>query len=328
MEIKNTTLHFTNGVADCVPVLTQWDSGQTLTVTGLALPAVCEFGFKNGKRSALITVAGIGENGKTVTKIPNELLCEGEDIIGFIIASEDDSTRTVYSFHIKMRKRDAVEETSSDPQSPHYIDGLAEVVEAFNAALTALEQTKADALSAATKAEESAAAATAVADTLSPADAHYDPESWIAQSGVAVAEAAAQLLSDTKNLLNGYIHKDFINADIISQTSSNLHVPSAKAAYESIVSSVNNIEYNGYIYAATTVGGTLDGLMSDVLGLRDHSVFDSDVCDNVGEEPAPYTKRVASCYAVKQYVDAAVGNVEAALDGILQIQNALIGGGE
>ena len=49
MEIKYVNVNFKNGFADRVPTVTQYDYGQHLRITGLALPEAVEFHFKNQK---------------------------------------------------------------------------------------------------------------------------------------------------------------------------------------------------------------------------------------------------------------------------------------
>jgi hypothetical protein len=66
------------------------------------------------------------------------------------------------------------------------------------------EKCSLEASSASADAVAAAAAAQAISDTLQPADPHYDPTSWTAQSGVAVEEA----LSEERSRVNG----NFANA--------------------------------------------------------------------------------------------------------------------
>ncbi len=331
MDIKNINVNFTDGFADCVPTVTQYDCGQHLRITGLSLPALCEFGFKNASRTTLLTVVGTVENGVATTRIPNELLCEGEDIAAFIIATEDDSTKTVYSLDLKMRKRAAVDEVSCDPDDPHYVDGLAEAINAATEMMATAAENVSATRDAALLAEQHAATAAAIADTLTPADQHFDPESWNAQSGVAVYEGLLKNYGDLNDqIVTRYmlcLHPEDIDTDAVTDPAAIKRVPSVKLLLSSIKNAVSSIEYNGFIYGAKTVSATLDGLMNDVLGLRDHALTDNRL-DSGAIPENPSTERVPSSYAVKQYVGGITGDIEAALDSIIAIQNALIGGEE
>ena len=329
MDIKNINVNFTDGFADCVPTVTQYDCGQHLRITGLCLPAVCEFGFKNASRSTLLPVVGIVENGVATTQIPNELLSEGEDITAFIIATKDDSTKTVYSLDLRMRKRAAVDEVSSDPNDPHYVDGLAEVIKSANEMMETAAENVSDTRDAAILAEQHAATAAAIADTLTPADRFFTPDSWNAQSGMAVQEAVLKCYGDLNDeIVTRYmlcLHHDDIDTAAVTDPDATKRVPSVKLLLSSIQSAAPAIEYNGFIYGAKTVSATLDGLMNDVLGLRDHALTDNHLnSEAIPENPS--RANVPSSYAVKQYVNGLVGEIEAALDGIIALQNSLIGG--
>ncbi|MBQ5900812.1 MAG: BppU family phage baseplate upper protein, partial [Clostridia bacterium] len=196
MEIKYVNVNFKNGFADRVPTVTQYDYGQHLRITGLALPEAVEFHFKNQKSEETLLVAGITTDGITTVQIPNSMLKEPHNITVYVYVSNGESGKTVYRIDLNMRVRNAPQELSTDPNDEHYVNGVSELIaEAAGAANLAKES-----LEEAKNAKEiclSAAAATqALCDTLTPADAHYDKESWTAQSGVAVSEAIKELKTE------------------------------------------------------------------------------------------------------------------------------------
>ena len=187
MEIKYIPINIINGYPDRTPRVTQWDSGQYLRITGLRLPAAFEVIFKNKESVAPLLVPGVTRNGISEVQIPNELLSEPFDITAYIVLRQSQTAKTVIEITLDMQKRLRAPQDATDPNNPYFVTGLQELI-----ASTAETVQKVESASESTK--EAAARAQAIADTLSPADAHYNPESWIAQSGVAVREAVWEAL--------------------------------------------------------------------------------------------------------------------------------------
>lgn len=209
MEIKYIPINFKNGFADRVPTVTQYDYGQHLKITGLSLPAAVEFHFKNANTSELLLVVGTTTNEVTTVQIPNSLLNEPHNITAYIFLSDGESGKTAYRIDINMRVRPAPEEISTDPDDPHYINGLSELIaSAADAAASAKESVQA-AENAKEVALSAAAATQAICDTLQPADEHFDSESWTAQSGVAVAEAAEISKNEAKEWTRDYTAQNY-----------------------------------------------------------------------------------------------------------------------
>ncbi len=204
MEIKYIPIHFTNGFADRVPTVTQYDYGQFLKLYGLHLPPVVEVHFKNALSEQLLVVAGSTEEGVTTVQIPNKMLNEPHNITAYIFMSDGESGRTVLRIDLNMRIRPQPQQVSTDPDDPTYISGLSELISLAAQTVEKAEKCSSEASSASADAVAAAAAAQAISDTLQPADPHYDPTSWTAQSGVAVEEA----LSDERSRVNG----NFANA--------------------------------------------------------------------------------------------------------------------
>ncbi len=203
MEIKYIPIHFTNGFADRVPTVTQYDYGQFLTLYGLHLPPVVEVHFKNALSEELLVVAGSTEEEVTTVQIPNKMLNEPHNITAYIFMSDGESGRTVLRIDLNMRIRPQPQQVSTDPDDPTYISGLSELITSAAQTVEKAEKCLETAASASADAVAAAATAQAISDTLQPADPHYDPTSWTAQSGVAVGEAVdEERLRTNKNFAN------------------------------------------------------------------------------------------------------------------------------
>ncbi|MBQ1231792.1 MAG: BppU family phage baseplate upper protein [Clostridia bacterium] len=196
MEIKYVNVNFKNGFADRVPTVTQYDYGQHLRITGLSLPEAVEFHFKNQKSEETLLVAGITTDGITTVQIPNSMLKEPHNITAYIYLSDGESGKTVYRIDLNMRVRNAPQEFPTDPDDEHYVSGVSELIAEAAAAATLAKESLQEANNAKEVCLSAAAATQALCDTLQPADAHYDKESWTAQSGVAVSEAIKELKTE------------------------------------------------------------------------------------------------------------------------------------
>ncbi len=198
MEIKYININFKNGFADRVPTVTQYDYGQHLRITGLSLPEAVEFHFKNQKSETTLLVAGITSDGVTTVQIPNSMLKEPHNITAYIYLSDGESGKTVYRIDLNMRVRNAPEEVPTDPDDEHYVNGVSELITAAAEAANTAKNSAQSAENAKEICISAAAATQALCDTLQPADAHYNKDSWVAQSGVAVGEAVAESAKATK----------------------------------------------------------------------------------------------------------------------------------
>lgn len=107
----------------------QWDRGQMLLIAGLSLPPAVEFHFYNEGRAEAIRVAGVTVAGITTTQVPNELLEEPLNIYAYVYLTDEEASRTGQKLRINIPPRPEPEETSTDPDDPHYIDGLSKVIE-------------------------------------------------------------------------------------------------------------------------------------------------------------------------------------------------------
>ena len=349
MEIKYIPVHFSDGSADCSPVVTQWDRGQMLKITGLSLPSAAEFHFGNATTEQLLMVAGITENGVTTVQIPNALLCEPHNIYLYIYACDGDIGRTVYRIDLNMRTRLCPEEISSDPDDPHYLNGLSELIQSVSDATENINAAKAqidEAAATATEQIEAAAAqAQAIADTLSPADPHYDPESWVAQSGTAVAEAIAEANDYTDGQIRSLcimgkgvpedtdsgltLDGDFVGQFYLDTLTGDLYqfcFPD-KPYNERWLRVINQngieelkYEHNSQAGLVTNAKEALDLLLGDVV----NQVYENfnKVTDLEGTVPALYYNKEE----IDEYRQNTIGSIETALDGIIAIQNSLIGG--
>lgn len=129
MNIKTTPITFENGFQVGCPTMHQWDRGQMLLIAGLSLPPAVEFHFYNEGRAEAIRVAGVTVAGITTTQVPNELLEEPLNIYAYVYLTDEEASRTGQKLHINITPRPEPEETSTDPDDPHYIDGLSKVIE-------------------------------------------------------------------------------------------------------------------------------------------------------------------------------------------------------
>lgn len=129
MDIKTTPIVFENGFQVGCPTMHQWDTGQLLLISGLYLPPAVEFHFFNENRAEALRVAGITTAGITTTQVPNELLAEPFNIYAYVYLTDEESSRTGQKLHINITPRPEPEKTSTDPDDPHYVDGLSKVIE-------------------------------------------------------------------------------------------------------------------------------------------------------------------------------------------------------
>ncbi len=326
MEIKYIPVHFSDGQPDSSPVVTQWDRGQVLKITGLSLPAAAEFHFGNPTTEQLVMVAGITEDSVTRVQIPNSLLCQPHNIYLYIYVGDDSTGRTEYRIDLNMRPRLCPEEISTDPDDPHYLNGLSELIESASTV---------------------AAQVQAIADTLSPADAHYDPESWIAQSGTAVAEAVGEAVREAKDYTDEQISNIMImGKGVPEDTASGKTLDGDFAGQFYLDTNSGDLyqfcfpdnpynrrwlrvinqngaeglkyEYNSIMGLATNVKEALDLLLGRVA---------LQVSQNEGKIKS-VEGTLTFNYYTKQEIDTKIGDIEAALDSIISIQNRLIGGAE
>lgn len=137
MDIKTTTIIFENGAQVGCPTMHQWDQGQVLLITGLDLPATVEFHFFNEVTTEAVRVAGYTVEGITTTQVPNSLLQQPFNIYAYVYLTDAESARTEQKLHIAILPRPEPEPTSTDPDDPHYISGLSELL---NQAATILKQ--------------------------------------------------------------------------------------------------------------------------------------------------------------------------------------------
>lgn len=137
MDIKTTTIVFENGAQVRCPSMHQWDQGQVLLITGLDLPATVEFHFFNEATTEAVRVAGYTIEGITTTQVPNSLLQQPFNIYAYVYLTDAESARTEQKLRITVLPRPEPEPTSTDPNDPHYISGLSELL---NQAATILKQ--------------------------------------------------------------------------------------------------------------------------------------------------------------------------------------------
>lgn len=137
MDITTTTINFENGLQVGCPTMYQWDMGQILLITGLNLPATVEFHFFNEATTEAVRVAGYTVEGITTTQVPNLLLQQPFSIYAYVYLTDEKSARTEQKLHITVLPRPEPELTSTDPDDPHYISGLSELL---NQAATILKQ--------------------------------------------------------------------------------------------------------------------------------------------------------------------------------------------
>ena len=225
MEIKYVNINFKNGFADRVPTVTQYDYGQHLRITGLSLPEAVEFHFKNQKSEETLLVAGFTSDGITTVQIPNSMLKEPHNITAYVYVSDGESGKTVYRIDLNMRVRNAPQEISTDPNDEHYVNGVSELIAAAAAAANLAKDSLEEAKNAKEVCLSAAAATQALCDTLTPADAHYDKESWTAQSGVAVAEATENAKSEMKDWVQDYTEQNFASVLVANKSGTIIEMP-------------------------------------------------------------------------------------------------------
>lgn len=137
MDIKTTIIVFENNAQVGCPSMHQWDQGQILLITGLNLPATVEFHFFNEATTEAVRVAGYTVEGITTTQVPNSLLQQPFNIYAYVYLTDEKAARTEQKLHIAILPRPEPEPTSTDPDDPHYISGLSELL---NQAATILKQ--------------------------------------------------------------------------------------------------------------------------------------------------------------------------------------------
>ncbi len=137
MDIKTTTIVFEDNAQIGCPSMYQWDQGQVLLITGLNLPPTVEFHFFNEATTEAVRVAGYTVEGITTTQVPNALLQQPFNITAYVYLTDEKSARTEQRLHIAILPRPEPEPTSTDPDDPHYISGLSELL---NQAATILKQ--------------------------------------------------------------------------------------------------------------------------------------------------------------------------------------------
>lgn len=163
-------------------------------------------------------------------------------------------------------------------------------------------------------------------------DQKYNASSLRAQSGKAVAAAihpvqarADDAFAKAENALNQ------LEYNLCVDQGYNALSPKAQsgtAVAEAIKNGAENIDYSVPWYApAETLKDTLDAMANNVLGLASHAITD-DKLDVLKVPEQALTDHIPTSYAVRATIDAIVGDIEAALDSIIDIQNKLIGGAE
>lgn len=114
--------------------LYQYDYGQILQITGVALPTAYEVHFGNTAEGGT-TKTSIGDADGVV--IPDEYLTSGADVYAFVYlhAGEDDG-ETEYVIHIPVRKRP---EPSDAPPTPEQQGVITETIALLNATVEAFD---------------------------------------------------------------------------------------------------------------------------------------------------------------------------------------------
>lgn len=129
-----TTVYFLGGSSRYLvhSSLYQYDYGQTLKIEGLELPAAYEVHFSNSEDGTSITMIGTAAG----VDIPDSLLQSGEPIYAYIFLHDtEDDGETEYKIRIPVRTRPAYDtETPTEEEK----SAIAQVLEAFNAAVEAL----------------------------------------------------------------------------------------------------------------------------------------------------------------------------------------------
>ena len=349
MEIKYIPVRICDGLCDRVPSVTQWDAGQVLRIEKSPFPDAVQVLFKNTQSEALIVAAGITHDSVTDVLIPNSLLREPYDITAYFVLSENDTEKTVLTVELDMQKRLPPEEFPTEDDSEAVVNEIRNLITAANEAKT--------------KAEASAASAAAIADTLSPADAHYNPESWVAQSGVAVKEAVWEALCNATDYTDEQLSSRVIEGDdtptestigdfcgqlyfaknekrvfafIGKDTDKNIwreftffplnatDIPYENTFGEAPKNVKEQLDFldNARIAQSFEITNAQQWAQSAALSIEHECVKYNDVCISFdGESDKPQ-----SGLAVTEAITNAIGNVDIALNKIIELQNSLLGG--
>nr|DAU86258.1 MAG TPA: BppU domain protein [Caudoviricetes sp.] len=139
MDITSVPIVFKNGIQQNKAKVTMYDYHQLLLITGVELPRTVEahFGYE-GLEEYIVVVCYISESGIITTQIPNSLLQQSQDLICYLYVTNTDegSAKTIYRIDIQVQERGKPESTSSNPDDPHYISGLSELVNQVDKMLT------------------------------------------------------------------------------------------------------------------------------------------------------------------------------------------------
>lgn len=81
----------------------QWDQNHKLEITGV--DNVTAVHFCNKKSKEAIVVNATIEDDAIIVPIPNELLQEPLDVIGFVHSYSDNNAKTIETVHIPLKKR-------------------------------------------------------------------------------------------------------------------------------------------------------------------------------------------------------------------------------
>lgn len=161
---------------------------------------------------------------------------------------------------------------------------------------------------------------------LNPVLCAREPALVISEDGKSIAFKIGDGKTSWKDL---ELHK-FADPIAIDNTYNpqSVNAQSGMAVAAAIKNGAENIDYSIPWYApAATLKDTLDAMASNVLGIDSHAIKDNKL-DVLKVPEQASTDYIPTSYAVRATLDATVGDIEAALDSIIAIQNSLIGGAE
>lgn len=140
MDVSKTITAFIRAGQNEVTItrpLTQYDYGQVLVFSGVALPEAYEVVFSNSDMSDATGKSQIGDS-EGVT-IPDEFLTNGQPVYAWLFLHETGTDgRTVYKIKIPVRKR---AEDITNPPSEEEQTSISQAIVALNAAVQKVEDT-------------------------------------------------------------------------------------------------------------------------------------------------------------------------------------------
>lgn len=110
--------------------LMQYDYGQKLLITGLALPQHVEIHFASVTDNADTALMCLGETARegTMVRIPDSLICTGDDLVAYIYQTGEKTGETTYTVFLPVSGREAPDIGIQDEDVPI----LHDIVQALN----------------------------------------------------------------------------------------------------------------------------------------------------------------------------------------------------